>query len=116
MSKVDILCRSAGVRLVGKDRRCRPGESRARQTIRRLALRHGDEHVRLVLRLIVESRNNRTELHAETIMAMSAVILANPAWEARSGLMDAMDRIELGPLRQRAKASPTPALARSWPS
>jgi len=68
-------------------------------------VRHGEEHLTMVLRLIVETRGNATELWAATITAISELLLAMP-WLVERGLdlFDQFDRIDLAALRRRAKA------------
>lgn len=68
-------------------------------------VRHGEAHLTMVLRLIVETKGNATELWAATITAISELLLAMP-WLAQRGLdlFDEFDRIDLAALRRRAKA------------
>jgi hypothetical protein len=68
-------------------------------------VRHGEAHLTMVLRLIVETKGNATELWAATITAISELLLAMP-WLAERGLdlFDAFDRIDMAALRRRAKA------------
>jgi hypothetical protein len=68
-------------------------------------IRHGEEHLTIVLKLIVETRDNATELWAATITAISELLLAFPEIVDRGlALFDAFDRIDLAALRRRAKA------------
>jgi hypothetical protein len=64
-------------------------------TLKRIGQAHGEDHLRLVLRLIVESDGNAAELQMDTISAVSAVVL--------SGLVeitaDMFDAIDLGQVR-----------------
>lgn len=68
-------------------------------------VRHGEAHLTIVLRLIVETKGNATELWAATITAISELLLAMP-WLVERGLdlFDAFDLIDLSALRRRAKA------------
>ncbi|MER9396718.1 hypothetical protein NKI46_01075 [Mesorhizobium sp. M0615] len=65
------------------------------KTLKRIGQAHGPDHLRLVLRLIVESEGNAGELQGDTITAVSAVVL--------SGLVeihaDLFDDIDLGQVR-----------------
>lgn len=67
-------------------------------------VRHGEAHLTIVLRLIVETKDNATELWAATITAISELLLAMP-WLVERGLdlFDQFDRIDLAALRRRAK-------------
>lgn len=65
---------------------------------------HGEEHLSMVLKLIVETKDNACELWAATITAISNLLLAMP-WLVDRGLKlyDDFDAIDLGVLRWRAK-------------
>lgn len=68
-------------------------------------VRQGEDHLSVVLKLIVETKDNATELMAATITAVSHLILAMPWLVERGGdLYDAFDKIDLAALRRRAKA------------
>jgi hypothetical protein len=67
-------------------------------TLRRIGRRHGEAHLALVLRLIVESAGNATELFGDTITAVSNILLSRLV-EAGSELYAAFDSIDLGELR-----------------
>ncbi|WP_445488618.1 hypothetical protein [Rhodopseudomonas sp. RCAM05734] len=83
-----------------------PGQTCATSTMDRLLADHGAGHLILTLRTIMESENNRRELVAPTILAVSDIILAHPKW-ADTGLafLEAFDSIDLAALRQQAKAN-----------
>jgi hypothetical protein len=68
-------------------------------------VRHGEPHLTIVLRLIVETKENATELWAATITAVSELLLTMP-WLAHRGLalFEDFDRIDLAALRRRAKS------------
>lgn len=68
-------------------------------------VRHGEEHLTIVLRLIVETADNATELRAATITAISELLRSMP-WLVERGLdlFVEFDRINLAALRRRAKA------------
>lgn len=107
MSKIDDLCRKAGVRIFPARAHCGPRQTRARQVLRRIVDKHGEGHLLFVLRTIVESRNNAAELKAETIYAVSDIILKRREWADRGlAFLEAFDSIELGPLREEAKSLP----------
>lgn len=102
--KVAAQC---GVVLTDPDRHAwrarRPRECFAKKTLKKIGQRHGEAHLALTLRLIVETYDNGTELYSETIQAVSALI-ANPSIEARGGrLFDEFDQIKLAEIRYQAK-------------
>ncbi|MEI9417575.1 hypothetical protein [Mesorhizobium sp. Cs1321R2N1] len=59
-------------------------------TLKRIGQAHGADHLRLVLRLIVESDGNAAELQMDTITAVSAVVLSGLV-EIRADLFDSVD-------------------------
>jgi hypothetical protein len=67
-------------------------------TLRRIGRRHGEGHLALVLRLIVESEGNAGELFSATIEAVSNVLLSNLV-TVDAELFAAFDQIDLGELR-----------------
>jgi hypothetical protein len=81
----------------------RPRECYAKKTLKKIGQRHGEAHLALTLRLIVETRGNAAELYSETVQAVSAVVV-NPAIEAYGGrLFDEFDCISLADIRDQAK-------------
>jgi hypothetical protein len=82
----------------------RPRHCFCKPTLRQIGQTHGEEHLRLVLRLIVESAGNAAELHASTIKAVSALLDAE-AVTVDGALFDAFDRIDLRTLRLWAQSA-----------
>jgi hypothetical protein len=106
MSKIDDLCRRARVRIVPRMQRRHGRETHARGTLTKLAREEGAGHVLFVLRAIADgSETNAVELWSETILAISDIVRLR-ADLAGAGLtfMEAIDAIDLGALRLRAKA------------
>lgn len=109
--KCDIfrVAEQCGVRLVRPDQ-LRFGQRRARdcyakKTLKKIGQRHGEPHLALVLRLIVETRGNAAELYSETISSISALLVASPWLVDRGGqLFDQFDEIDLGDVRRQARA------------
>ena len=77
----------ATITAVRKDRECF-----SPATLRRIGKAHGEAHLALVLRLIVETEGNAKELYAETMGAISSVLDCDPSLiERGSALYDAFD-------------------------
>jgi hypothetical protein len=76
----------------------RPRECFSKSTLRRIGREHGEAHLALVLRLIVESEGNAAELYGATIEAVSRVVLSGLV-RADSALFEAFDRIDLADVR-----------------
>jgi hypothetical protein len=98
------LCADLGVRIIPVSVRRHAFETTAGPTLQRLLDDHGAGHLCIVLRCIVESTGNETELRSETIWAISDIVLARPDWVDRGlDLLEAFDAIDLKALRLRAK-------------
>lgn len=79
-------------------------ETHAVNTLARILSDHGPEHLRSVLMSIVETENNKRMLVAPVIWAVSDILLAHPSWFG-GDFLEAMDRIDLAELHERAKAN-----------
>jgi hypothetical protein len=108
------LCRNLEIEMLPTNvRRSRPLQTHAGRTIKALIDNHGTGHAFIVLRAIVESIGNETELRAETILAISDIIHARPDWANRGlAFIEAFDEIDLRTLRAKAKAMRIPCPSR----
>lgn len=79
-------------------------ETFADNTMVRILAEHGAGHLRSVLMSIVETGDNSKMLIAPVIWAISDVLLAHPSWFG-SGWLDALDKIDLSDMHERAKAN-----------
>ncbi|RUW19194.1 hypothetical protein [Mesorhizobium sp. M4B.F.Ca.ET.013.02.1.1] len=87
-----------GIRILNPDQHYAM-ESRGRvcfapRTLKRIGRAHGEDHLRLVLRLIVESEGNAQALQGEVIAAVSNVVLSGLV-EIRADLLDNLDLEQL---------------------
>ncbi|WP_043161649.1 hypothetical protein [Bradyrhizobium sp. Ai1a-2] len=98
------ICDEMGVRLVPVTKQREPMETCAVNTLERILREHGPEHLRSVLIVIVETGNNKRQLVAPVIWAVSDLLLAHPSWFG-SALLDAMDGIDLAEVHESAKAN-----------
>lgn len=99
------ICADLGIQVIPVTKRRGPGETCAVQTMERIMADHGPAHLTLVLRSIVETRNNALELVAPTLWALSKLILAHPHWTQTTAWLDALDEANLSDMRVRAKAN-----------
>lgn len=100
------ICSDLDIEIVSTTARRGAGQTHAVQTIQRILAEHGEGHAILTLRTIVESENNRTELVAPTVWAVSDIIAAHPQWASKGlAFLEAFDGIDLADLRNRAKAN-----------
>jgi len=74
-----------------------------RRTLKKIITTQGEGHLSLVLKLIVQSEGNETELYRDTILAMSGLIAAFPELETMPTLFEWMDELDLHALRWKAK-------------
>jgi hypothetical protein len=90
-----------------------PMETKAVESMERILRQHGYAHLKMVLMSVVETPNNKRELVAPVIWALSDLILAHPTWAQRAGeWFSALDHISLADIRARAKANRRAAKAR----
>jgi hypothetical protein len=88
-----------GVRILPTKERPGPLETDAAATLQRILDKHGADHLCIVLRCIVETTGNETELRA-----ISECVLTRPDWVERGlSFLEAFDAIDLKALRKRAK-------------
>lgn len=104
---VTKVTRALGIKVVDAQKHSptsiRPKTCYCMPTLQKV-VRHGEAHLTMTLRLIVESAGNASELWAATITAVSELLLSMPHLEERGlALLDEFDRIDLGALRRRAK-------------
>src|ERR1035437_6560108 len=92
------------IKVVDLQRYRGPTETMAVGSLERILRQHGYAHLKMVLMTIVETRNNKRELVAPVIWAVSDLICAHPAWAGRATeWFDAFDRVDLAKLRVIAK-------------
>lgn len=102
------VARQCGVKLFDGSRQYRSSrlarECFSPATLRRIGQAHGEAHLALVLRLIVETKHNAKELYAETMVAVSELLNHRPELiDAGLALFDAFDGIDLAGLRGKAR-------------
>jgi hypothetical protein len=103
------VARQCGVKLFDGSRHYRsargPRECYSPATLRRIGRSHGASHLALVLRLIVETEGNASELYAETLLSVSVLLDHRPDLVERgSALFEIFDCIDLTGLRRKAHA------------
>jgi hypothetical protein len=104
MSRVHDICAELGIAIVPVTKQRAAMETCAINTLDRILRDHGSEHLRSVLIAIVETTNNKRQLVAPVIWAVSDILLAYPSWVS-GDLLDAMDQIDLAELHALAKAN-----------
>jgi len=74
--------------------------------MRRILEQHGEGHLIIVLRTIVESSGNESALAAAAVLSVSDLVLAHPKWpEHGLAWIEAFDAIDLLDLTRKARAN-----------
>ena len=95
------LCAALEVQIVPVSRRPRDNETTAKATLRDILAEHGEQHVILLVRTIIESEGNANALVEPVIGAVSSLMIFHPEW-ANRGLawIEAFDDVPLMALLQ----------------
>lgn len=104
MTDLSAILSELGITIVPVTKQRGVMETCAGNTLERIRKEHGAEHLRSVLISIVETTNNKRMLVAPVIWAVSDILLAHPTWFGGE-LLEAMDKIDLAEMHERAKAN-----------
>jgi hypothetical protein len=105
-STVESICADLGITIAQCHEPTGPLRTKAGQTLRRMILDHGEGHVIITLRTIVESSGNERALTASGIQGVSDIILAHPSWSDHGlAWIEAFDNIDLIDLAKKAEAN-----------
>lgn len=99
------ICSDLEIRVIPTTKHRDTMETCAVQTMERILAEHGEGHLTIVLRSIVETGNNKRELVAPVIWAISDIIRAHPQWTSTTAWLDALDQCNLAEIRSVAKAN-----------
>lgn len=81
----------------------RPYHCYCKPTVRWIGQAYGEDHLRLVLRLMTGTKQNALHLHADVMKAVARLLDAKPELLRRTRLVDEFNAIDLGNIRSRAK-------------
>lgn len=98
------ICSELGITVIPVTKQRGTMETCAVNTLDRIRTEHGEAHLRSVLMAIVETTNNKRMLVAPVIWAVSDILLAHPKWFG-GDFLEAMDKIDLADMHERAKAN-----------
>jgi hypothetical protein len=104
MTDLPAILSELGITIVPVTKQRDVMETCAGNTLERIRKEHGAEHLRSVLISVVETTNNKRMLVAPVIWAVSDILLAHPTWFGGEWL-NAMDKIDLAEMHERAKAN-----------
>lgn len=98
------ICAELGIEILPTTRKPGPGQTTAGATLHALCRSHGEGHLILILRTLMESEGNSDHINEFTLMGISDVMLAHPEWP-NTGLrwLEAFDKIDLGDIREHAR-------------
>ena len=82
----------------------KPRECFCKPTLREIGREHGEDHLRLVLQLMVGTAQNSMLIYSDVVKAVSAVLIQCPDLIHSRTLVSDFDAIDLGMLRAKAKA------------
>jgi hypothetical protein len=106
MATVESICADLGITIIPCNVTLGPMLTRAPNVLRGILAKHGEGHLILVLRTIVESEGNEAMLVEPVIYAISNILAAHPAWgECGLAWLEAFDSIKLKELAATAKAN-----------
>ena len=98
------ICEELGVSVISVTKQRGPMETCAINTLERILRENGPAHLRSVVMAIVETENNKRELVAPVIWAVSDVLLAHPSWFG-GDFLSVMDAIDLADMHEQAKSN-----------
>lgn len=103
--RLDRICRKLGVQIIPcKQQRTKAKQTHARRTLAKILSKHGEGHLTVTMRCIVEGENNKNQLFSETIGAVSDVLLFNPELEEMGfEILDLFAQVSLEHIRNRVK-------------
>lgn len=101
------ICDGLEIRVVpnSKHRSRGPGETCAERSMEKILRNDGPEHLTIVLRSIVETKNNGRQLVAPMMLAISDIVRAYPNWTTTTAWLDALDNIDLADVWSTARAN-----------
>jgi hypothetical protein len=102
--RVPKICAELGLEILATNKTRGPGQTTAGSTLHAIYRSHGEGHLIILLRTLLESEGGSEHITEFTLYAISDIMLAHPEWPD-SGLkwLEAFDRIDLGDIREQAK-------------
>ncbi|QOZ67162.1 hypothetical protein [Bradyrhizobium arachidis] len=92
--------------VIPTNQRLRPGQTKAESVLHTLYEDHGEGHLVLLLRTLLETEGNSLHINDFVLRGLSDVMLAHPEWPQKGlAWLEAFDSIDLGQIRAQARAS-----------
>ena len=81
----------------------KPKECFCKPTLRKIGRQYGEDHLRLVLQLMMGTQENSRELYADIVKAASSILINHPEIEKAVNLTAIFDKMDLGEIRRKSK-------------
>jgi hypothetical protein len=100
------ICAELGLEIIPTKQRSRRGQTKAESVLHAIYEDHGEGHLVLLLRTLLETEGNAVHVNDFVLRGLSDVMLAHPEWPQKGlAWLEAFDCIDLGQIRAQAKAS-----------
>jgi hypothetical protein len=102
--RVPKLCAELGLEILPTNKNPGPGQTTAGSTLHAIYRSHGEGHLVMLLRTLMETDGNSAHINEFTLYAISDIMLAHPEWpEAGLKWLEVFDMVDLGDIRAQAK-------------
>ncbi|OQP86025.1 hypothetical protein BTR14_13155 [Rhizobium rhizosphaerae] len=100
------ICAEFSIKIIPANEQPQPGQTRAIGTLRRIADKHGEAHLRMVVSTLAETTGNQGLITETSLWAVSDLVIACSQWieEDASSWFAAWDAIPLGATMWRCMA------------
>ncbi|MCP3395241.1 hypothetical protein NLM27_41655 [Bradyrhizobium sp. CCGB12] len=100
------ICAELGLEIIPTKQRLRAGQTKADSVLHAIYEDHGEGHLVLLLRTLLESDGNSVHVNDFVLRGLSDVMLAHPEWPQKGlAWLEAFDSINLGDIRAKARAN-----------
>lgn len=98
------ICAELGLDIIPTKQRLRAGQTKAESVLHSIYEHHGEGHLVLLLRTLLETEGNSLHVNDFVLRGLSEVMLAHPEWPQKGlAWLEAFDGLDLGQIRRQAK-------------
>ncbi|MEH2565673.1 hypothetical protein [Bradyrhizobium sp. AZCC 2289] len=102
--RVPKICAELGLEILPTNKKPGPGQTTAGATLHAIYRGHGEGHLIMLLRTLLESEGGSEHVNEFTLMGISDVMLAHPEWPSKGlAWLEAFDKVDLGDIREQAR-------------
>jgi hypothetical protein len=102
--RVPKICADLGLEILPTTKKPGPGQTTAGATLHAIYRSHGEGHLVMLLRTLLESDGGSEHVNEFTLMGISDVMLAHPEWPEKGlAWLEAFDKVDLGDIREQAR-------------